>query len=594
MKHLFLVIALILTACIQPNVDRGAAYAPFKGSVRLAHSLDRVLREDVIVPLKSIEIKGGMNEWVSFQIQVRSSSAAKIISVHDSGFVSENGTSVPELTVQYFRAHQIRLDQGSKINSGFRAGWYPDALIPFVHPETKEELSGARFDALPFILPGEETHTFWADIKIPQGLQPGVYTTYCTVETSTGKVEDLKVDLTVWNLTLPEKNSLPTLFGDPLRFISSFYSKTGDSYYNSLSDAGWSQISRNVNTLLKDHRQSPEITWYDFWLPVESDGNFNITPEMTAVLQDFIDTWKPAALEVPIARTHSLKQIVFQDAWYDYHQYRQEDFTPEAQNRLINFMRAWDSALDSLTRKEGTLFYLYLCDEPRGSEGSYNYVRDLGSVIRGLGLKNIEVLVVEKTEPDTPAAGDLYGAVDIWCPSFRDSDVMLSNGRRALGEKVFTYTAMDHLNVPNWLMDYPLIHYRLPLWQIYATGSADGLLYWGLSVWSEIPTLDPWTDARTWSHGPGDYLNSDGSLLYPGKDAGLPNSCVPSIRLKVLRDALEDYEYFVIADMAGLSRGILAEVYSVTTGWTQWSEDPAVLEAARENTGNLIHTLYNR
>ena len=40
------------------------------------------------------------------------------------------------------------------------------------------------------------------------------------------------------------------------------------------------------------------------------------------------------------------------------------------------------------------------------------------------------------------------------------------------------------------------------------------------------------------------HTNGDGQILYPGKDM----KPIPSIRLEIIRDGIEDYEYFVILE----------------------------------------------
>jgi hypothetical protein len=100
-------------------------------------------------------------------------------------------------------------------------------------------------------------------------------------------------------------------------------------------------------------------------------------------------------------------------------------------------------------------------------------------------------------------------------------------------------------------MDYPLLNYRVPAWMAWRDGIT-GLLYWGgLTYWSE--TDDPWTRAPFYTEKPmakegqpAPIFNGDGSLLYPARATGF-DGLVPSIRLKALRDAIEDYEYLAMA-----------------------------------------------
>lgn len=549
-------------------------------TISLFDSGERILRSSSITNNKSINIYSAKNEYISFQISLKSS---KDITINEI---------TPYLSNEYkstiYREHQLELKNGSKQNFNFAPGWYPDALIPVKNTLTGEELKDSRFDALPYLLKANETHTFWIDINVPYNSSSGNYQLKYKITTDQKIEEIVTVDLNVWDFSIPETTSIPTIFGEPVRFINSFYQKTGNTFYNNLDDNSWSKISENVNTLIRENRLSTEITFYDFWVGVdETTSKIIETESAISTLENFIETNKPSTMEVPIGRSNSLKQIVFNDAYYNYHNYNPNDFDQNAKTRLISYISSWDNFLDRVNNNN-TLFYLYLCDEPRGSEKSYDYVRDLGKVIKNLNLKNIKILVVEQIEPDTPGVENLEGAVDIWCPSFSQHNNLLTDKRRNQGELVFTYTAMDHKDRPNWILDFPLTHYKLPFWINYTTTSADGFLYWGLTVWSEIPTLDPWTDQRSWSHGPGDYLNGDGSLLYPGFDVGLPYSAVPSMRLKMLRDSLEEYEYFLIAENMGLESQVKELINSVASSWYSWTDNNQKLKEVKIAIGELI------
>ena len=71
-------------------------------------------------------------------------------------------------------------------------------------------------------------------------------------------------------------------------------------------------------------------------------------------------------------------------------------------------------------------------------------------------------------------------------------------------------------------------------------------------------------------------------LFYPGADAGIDGP-VPSMRLKALRDGLEDYEYLALAGDDGKE---LAS--TLAKSWTQWETDSAKLFAAREELAKRI------
>ena len=70
-----------------------------------------------------------------------------------------------------------------------------------------------------------------------------------------------------------------------------------------------------------------------------------------------------------------------------------------------------------------------------------------------------------------------------------------------------------------------------------------GLLYWNVTNW----TRDPWRDVEKFRNAyPG-----EGMLVYPGREAGLAHSAVPSMRLMYIRDSINDYDYIQLAKDRG-------------------------------------------
>ena len=119
--------------------------------------------------------------------------------------------------------------------------------------------------------------------------------------------------------------------------------------------------------------------------------------------------------------------------------------------------------------------------------------------------------------------------------------------------------------------------------------SIRGLLYWGgMSHWRDVD--DPWTDARTLDrrNGRKDPLyNGEGTLVYPGRAVGY-DGIAPSLRLKALRDGIEDYEYLSILERAGLAEAAQEIVMPIAGSWFDWEKNAAAYETARAQLAQLI------
>jgi hypothetical protein len=120
------------------------------------------------------------------------------------------------------------------------------------------------------------------------------------------------------------------------------------------------------------------------------------------------------------------------------------------------------------------------------------------------------------------------------------------------------------------------------MWMSWRYGLT-GLLYWTTVYWEKT---NPWTDPKTY----GDY-NGEGSLLYPGADAGFPGP-IASMRLKAIRDGMEDYEYLhLLARLNGRDAG-RRFTDRVAASWTQWQENALLLRGVREEIGELLDTQW--
>ncbi|HEY4119616.1 MAG TPA: hypothetical protein VGM56_17225, partial [Byssovorax sp.] len=122
---------------------------------------------------------------------------------------------------------------------------------------------------------------------------------------------------------------------------------------------------------------------------------------------------------------------------------------------------------------------------------------------------------------------------------------------------------------------------------------ATGFLFWDIAYWS---ASDPWGPEIDFGK------TGDGVLLYPGNHdgalapAGSPSDVaidgpVPSYRLKMIRQGLEDWALFRYADSLGLTSFVqqqVAGVYSqfgavsaAPAGMPYWTTDEAKMDAIR-------------
>jgi len=79
----------------------------------------------------------------------------------------------------------------------------------------------------------------------------------------------------------------------------------------------------------------------------------------------------------------------------------------------------------------------------------------------------------------------------------------------------------------------------------------------------------------------------DGLLVYPGDAIGLRDYVVPSIRLKWIRDGVNDFDYIELLKKTGRGEYAMSVVRQVDKNWETWTT-PNELEEARRGLGEAL------
>lgn len=525
-----------------------------------------VLRDEPPGKPTGVTLSAARNEWESFQILMRSDASLAGVNVEPGDLKGPRGAVIRAADAVLYRQHQLELTLPSYRNDDFKPGWYPDPLIPFRHPLSHQPLAGGRFKAVPFDLPAQETHGFWVDVFVPPDAQPGKYHGIYRVTAPGRDAVEVAVELTVWDFDLPRVSTLQTALGSPADRMRSYYTKRAKAGTEA-EPGDWTVVEAQVAAELSRHRINATPPASLMTPQKQADGSFVFTAEQVAALRKFVDTYHVNALQTPHPRT-AVKD-------------------PEGEReRLHAWLKSFDRMAADLNRPFIT-FFTYLKDEPNNEE-EYRYVQKWGPAVRS-AKSVVKVVVVEQTKTQDPKWGDLYGAVDIWCPLFPLHDEETAAQRRAAGETIWTYTALCQRNpTPWWQIDFPLLNYRVPAWIAWRY-HMQGLLYWGgMSYWSGVN--DPWTDPKTLDRrkdGKGPLYQGEGTLVYPGRAVGY-DGIAPSLRLKALRDSIEDYEYLAILERAGLGDAARRIVMPLAESWFKWEKDPGAYGRAREQLAAMI------
>lgn len=197
-----------------------------------------------------------------------------------------------------------------------------------------------------------------------------------------------------------------------------------------------------------------------------------------------------------------------------------------------------------------------------------------------------------KDQPDTRAVDLLEKYNIVWCPKinlFKDEWFKYYISERAKkGEKCWWYCCWEpQLPYANLFIDMQGFYHRILLWQQYLYG-IKGFLYYNTTHWIDGNPWDVTTSVPNLSH----YCFGDGSLFYNGDRVGIDGP-VGSVRLEILRSAIEDYNMFVLAEQVFGREYVEGEIKKVTTSVREYNDDHHSLAQVRIEIGEKLDEYYN-
>jgi hypothetical protein len=467
-------------------------------------------------------------------------------------------------------------------------GLYPDPLVPFINPVTNKPIeplnqsrarwgesvttSGYDMYAVPFEVFKGQNQAIWADVYVPKNVPAGQYSGKLRVLAGGGISEQIPIAVTVWDITLPDGPTHRNHFGS-FGNVARYFNIERNSDRFKLIEMRYCQA-------MSEHRINPPIPGY--LLPqTNDDGSLEIIPERHAALKEFITDLHVTDFEIPRASFARLPGSTLRP---DY-----KTISPENRTKAQRYYREFYKYLKDNGWEKGA--YLYMLDEPNLRE-NYEQVLVLGQLVHE-AVPQLKCLVVEQTYLQDPCWPDIDPAVDIWCPLWSFIDQKTINDKLANGDEVWSYTALvqrspryhpqyqtvKDFDPPYWHIDRPLTVYRIPTWINYQY-DITGLLYWSTIT----AIIEPWYNPA-FAH-PRHY-NGGGFLFYPGVPCGIDGPVI-SMRLKNLRDGMEDYEYFTTLERLTDKKTVKKIVDTIAPNWWDFSKGPNEFLAARERIAQEI------
>jgi hypothetical protein len=549
-------------------------------------------------PGTSIAVESYRDAWVGAQLAITAKGGhVDAVSVTlDADLTDGMGDTLTADNVTFFREYFVDFSGvASDIITGTLPvpassptadGNIPDPLIPLVDPATKANAGQ------PFSVAADTSQPIFVDVHIPKGLAAGTYTGTVHVAATEGSA-DVPISVTVWGLDLPDMRDVTTHFKMTINNLYQYHagmqSCAGGSCYEDLTLPQSQAVLQRYEDLAHAHRIDTgqgqvNVPVNGCTPPAASDWqayNAAMAPYMDGSY--FSDGVPSGRYDVP---------------FHPGENYGAETCPQEAYEALAS---AWTANLTSqgwFPKPAGGGFgaIAYAYDEPLAASTDTSEVQAILNQI----VQNSAWL--QTAAPGTPSpwkAQIIDTTSPVAAPANPATEPLLNPALGVYVVAPILYNAVwnggTFFGRTQWQDNPNLFAQGLALWfyegnsipppyPTFATNTLDGLepvmmmwgswferatgyLYWDIADWS---ANDPWGPEIDFGK------TGDGVLIYPGNHdgtlapAGSPadvaiDGPVASYRLKMIRQGLQDWTLFRMADASGLTAFVQQQVSMVYT-----------------------------
>jgi hypothetical protein len=527
-------------------------------------------------PMKRADLYAGRNEFEPFQIVLRGKTKdLPGVDIEFSDLRTTAGAEISKKNVTVYLEQFLNLDRPSSVEGA--AGWWPDPLIP-----RTDRYANERRNAFPFTVRRGRSQPLWVEIFVPPATIPGKYTGSARISVRGELQFSVPIGLTVWNFVLPSTATLKSSFGlsgitalkqhrgrytndEDLHSITRLYAKA--ALFHRLSI----HVGSMVSPAFSYDAGKMQLDWrvYDTEIGPFLDGAAIAEGEpLYGARVTSVDLRAPAAID------SKEQQVWYWTEWTKHFQ-----------------QKGW---LDRL--------FLYLWDEPATGDFPKVLQRGLASVRADPKVRNLVT---------TPFSAKLEKVVQIWAPLVNclepkpgypdfcdatpprevyDAEIQqgkslwfyqscASHGCNIIGGPYFT-------GWPSYMIDMPGAANRVMQWVAWKF-RIEGELYYSMNE-GYAGDKDPWTNVRL-SGG-----NGDGNLFYPGRPdriGGRTDIPIESIRLKLIREGMEDYEYLALLAKLGGSKAADEYADRIVKKPYLWESRPETFLKVRQELGEALDRL---
>lgn len=446
---------------------------------------------------------------------------------------------------------------------------------------------------IPKLTPGEN-QPVWITVRIPDDAPSGEYRGFVRIYGAGPRPLNVPVALKVRDFAIPHKISLRSSFWMFRDQINRFYGLDEvrlDDYFK------WIDMALEHRVCPIDVVEGRCTSLLDAQF---KDGTLNPNPDFST-WDRYVDRMVAGgASTIHLALSHHY------GAWFSDEE--NKIASPVQVQRVIESVKM----LRDHYKAKGVfdLHYLQLRDETSAPE-SLNVYREVQKA-----LPDVKLLL-------TAPSGEAKPFLSIPCPLTPGYDPAWQAEVKKNGGEYWWYVCVAPGD-PAWanlFIHQTAAQHRALFWQTWSRG-VDGLLYWGMNFWRWYdPSPAPGAKPKSWAGGftgpnqrvppkgspnfcPIPSAPGDGFSMYPGPKPSQPLS---SIRLEVMRDGEEDYEYFLILDRLiakaesdgktapalAKARAARDEARKLVESMTEYPKIAAPYLSIREKVGDSIESLLH-
>jgi hypothetical protein len=562
-----------------------------------------------------ITLYAARGEYISFQLVITNNtdSTLKGIDVKMAPFKNNDSqlTIDPELFLEW--SVEVKTLSTGYPKASLGKGWYPDALIPFKYIQAGASKSRGSW-IYPLQLPdfnnridNQKSQIIWIDQYIPfdsKDAAPGAYNSIISV-TIGERTEEIPIILNIWNFAIPNEN----LFKGSLQhegFLSRMDEKQELEVY---------QLFKRNRVSLMEPRYEPElqisqdrkitIQWNSF------DSRLKKYFSGDAFTAQYGYNYGPGYGE-PI-ETYLLPFDVYGKSgsagWPDIGKPEVER-NPENRAVYIKTIQMVRNHLQSIINPKKTDITMYL----NGLDESYFPEAWDRMVYYGDMFK--------KEFPEAQFRVDggyseeamkiIQNSINSWATHTINYDIDEMRKYQKMGIKDWLYGPMIYESkVNSWVgsstfLDLPLVNDRAISWSTWKY-KAYSWISWGVGAGWKAAWYDPetWKSANDAGNSKYDHkkLNGNALLVYsPGIVPNVGGVC-PSIRLKTMRNGVQEYEYMRLLSQLDkntdrtdkIINGIINQPFGRKSigNIDVWSYDAEQWDQNRIKLGELINQAKN-